>query len=113
VEDPEYFATVFEALQQLIKEGRVIAGHDISAGGMIVTLLEMCFANRDGGIAVNLTEAGENDTVRLLFSQNPGVIIQDEDESATEEFLYEKGIRFASIGHPVRERKLFITNGSE
>ena len=113
VEDPEYFATVFEALQQLIREGRVIAGHDISAGGMVVTLLEMCFANRDGGIAVNLTEAGENDTVRLLFSQNPGVIIQVEDESATEEFLYEKGIRFASIGHPVRERKLFITNGSE
>jgi phosphoribosylformylglycinamidine synthase len=30
---------------------KIIAGHDISAGGMIVTLLEMCFANREGGIA--------------------------------------------------------------
>jgi len=111
VEDPEYFAAAFEAVQQLIKDGKVIAGHDISAGGMIVTLLEMCFANSQGGATVNLTEIGESDTVRLLFSQNPGVIIQVEDESETEEFLYERGIRFASIGHPVSERKLFIKNG--
>ncbi len=113
VEDPEYFAAVFEALQQLIKDGKIIAGHDISAGGMIVTLLEMCFANRKGGMAVNLTEMGETDTVRLLYSQNPGVVIQVEDEGETEEFLYSKGIRFASIGHPVMERKLFVANGEE
>ncbi len=112
VEDPGYFIAAFEALQQLIKDGKVIAGHDISAGGMIVTLLEMCFANGEGGVTVNLTEIGESDTVRLLFSQNPGVIIQVEDEGETEEFLYERGIRFASIGHPVRDRKLFVTNGA-
>jgi phosphoribosylformylglycinamidine synthase len=111
VSDPDYFAAVFEAIQQLIREGKIIAGHDISAGGMITTLLEMCFASREGGLAVNLTEAGENDTVRLLYSQNPGVIIQVADESETEEFLIEKGIRFISIGHPVNERNLFVTNG--
>ena len=113
VEDPEYFAAAFETLQQMIKAGKVIAGHDISAGGMIVTLLEMCFANTEGGVAVNLTEIGEPDTVRLLFSQNPGVIIQVEDEGETEEYLYGRGIRFASIGHPVKERKLFAANGDE
>lgn len=111
VADPEYFAAAFEALQILVKERKIIAGHDISAGGMIVTLLEMCFANREGGVAVNLTEIGEPDTVKLLFSQNPGVLIQVEDEAETEEFLYERGLRFVSIGHPVAERKLFVTNG--
>ncbi len=111
VDDPGYFAAAFEALQLLIKDGKIIAGHDISAGGMIVTLLEMCFANREGGIAVNLTEIGEPDTVRLLFSQNPGVIIQVEDEAETEEFLFDRGIRFIPVGHPVTERKLFVTNG--
>ena len=111
VDDPEYFAAAFEALQLLIKDGKIIAGHDISAGGMIVTLLEMCFANREGGIAVNLTEIGEPDTVRLLFSQNPGVIIQVEDEAEAEEFLFERGIQFIPVGHPVAERKLFVTNG--
>jgi phosphoribosylformylglycinamidine synthase len=111
VADPEYFAAAFEALQLLIKDGKIIAGHDISAGGMIVTLLEMCFANREGGVAVNLTEIGEPDTVKLLFSQNPGVMIQVEDEGEAEEFLYERGIRFVRVGHPVTERKLFVTNG--
>jgi phosphoribosylformylglycinamidine synthase len=111
VPDPGYFAKVFEAIQQMIREEKIIAGHDISAGGMITTLLEMCFANHDGGMAVNLTEAEETDTVRLLYSQNPGVIIQVADESATEEFLIEKGIRFISLGHPVKERKLYVTNG--
>jgi len=110
VSDPGYFAAVFEAIQQMVRDGKIIAGHDISAGGMIVTLLEMCFANREGGLAVNLTEAEENDTVRLLYSQNPGLIIQVADETEAEEFLIEKGIRFVSIGHPVKERKLFITN---
>jgi phosphoribosylformylglycinamidine synthase len=109
--DPDYFAMVFEAIQQLIEEGRIIAGHDISAGGMITALLEMCFANREGGLAVNLTEAEENDTVKLLYCQNPGLIIQVADESETEELLNEMGIRFVSLGHPVKERKLFVTNG--
>jgi len=111
VADAEYFAATFETLQLMIKDDRIIAGHDISAGGMIVTLLEMCFANREGGMTLNLTEIGETDTVRLLYSQNPGVIIQVRDEAETEEFLYERGVRFASIGHPVRERKLSIVNG--
>lgn len=111
VSDPSYFAKTFEAVQELIRRRKIIAGHDISAGGMITTLLEMCFANRDGGLAVNLTESGESDTVRLLYSQNPGVIIQVADEAETEEFLLERGIRFYILGHPVRERKLFLTNG--
>ena len=86
----------------------IIAGHDISAGGMITTLLEMCFANREGGLAVNLTEIDEADTVKMLFSQNPGVIIQVRDEAETEEFLLERDISFCNIGHPVKERKIFV-----
>jgi len=111
VSDPEYFATVFETLQDMIDRKMIIAGHDISAGGMITTLLEMCFANREGGLAVNLTEIGERDTVRMLYSQNPGVIIQVSDEMDAEEYLYERMISFFSIGHPVAERKIFVANG--
>jgi phosphoribosylformylglycinamidine synthase len=109
--NPEYFAEVFNILQTLVRKRKIIAGHDISAGGMITTLLEMCFANREGGLAINLTEAEENDTVKLLYSQNPGVIIQVSDESETEELLLEREIRFLTIGHPVKERKVFITIG--
>lgn len=111
VADTAYFARAFNAIQELIKQKKIIAGHDISAGGMITTLLEMCFANREGGATVNLTAIGEEDSVRLLYSQNPAVIIQVEDETATTEFLLERDIRFIPVGHPVKERKLFITNG--
>ena len=113
VSDPSCFAEVFTTLQEMIREKMIIAGHDISAGGMITTLLEMCFANREGGMALNLTEIGEEDSVKLLYSQNPGVIIQVEDEAEAEEFLLERGISFVSIGHPVDERKVFVTNGTQ
>jgi len=113
VADPEYFSSVFDTIQRLISKKMIIAGHDISAGGMITTLLEMCFANKEGGLAVNLSEIDEADTVRLLFSQNPGVIFQVEDESEdkVEEILLENDIIYYTIGHPVNERMLFITNG--
>ncbi len=113
VRDPAYFADVFNAVQTLVSEGKILAGHDISAGGMITTLLEMCFSNTEGGIAVNLSALNENDTVKVLFSQNPGIIIQVKDEYETGEFLLENEITYFPVGNPVNERKLFVTNGSD
>lgn len=113
VSDPSYFAETFDTIQELIKNGNVTAGHDISAGGMITTLMEMCFANTRGGMAINLSEMDEDDTVRLLYSQNPGVVIQVSDEAAAEELFLSHGITCYVIGHPVEERKIFITNRAE
>jgi len=110
VKDPSYFKDVFNTIQDLIREDKIISGHDISAGGMFTTLLEMCFSNTEGGIAVNLSELNENDTVKILFSQNPGIIIQVQDENEIEERLLENGISFIPIGHPVDERSLFVSN---
>ena len=55
VQNYEYFADAFNTVQKLIKEGYVVAGHDISAGGMITTLLEMTFANMTGGLNIDLS----------------------------------------------------------
>jgi phosphoribosylformylglycinamidine synthase len=110
VKDPAYFKEAFNTIQDLIKKGKVLAGHDISAGGMLTTLLEMCFSNSEGGITINLTSMEEDDLVKLLFSQNPGVIIQVRDEIEVAEILLENGISYFSIGHPVHDRKLFIKN---
>lgn len=110
VKDPDYFKDVFNTIQNLIKEDKILSGHDISAGGMFTTLLEMSFSNATGGIAVNLSELNEKDTVKILFSQNPGIIIQVQDEDEIEERLLENGISFISIGHPIDERSLFVTN---
>ena len=110
VNDPGYFKVVFDTIQDLILKGKILSGHDISAGGMLITLLEMCFSNTSGGITVNLTSINENDTVKILFSQNPGIIIQVKDEDEVAEILLENGISYFSVGHPVNERQLFVAN---
>lgn len=113
VKDPAYFREAFTSIQKLIEKGVVLSGHDISAGGMLTTLLEMCFSNTEGGLSINLTALDDADTIRVLFSQNPGIIIQVKDELEVAEFLLESGISYYSIGHPVNERSLIIKNNDD
>ncbi len=111
VKNPEYFADCFEAIQTLIKKGWVMAGHDISAGGLITTLLEMTFANQQGGIHVNLYDVSGEDVVKNLFAENPGVVIQVSDlhKHALREYLESEGIGYAKIGYPTpKERKIVV-----
>jgi phosphoribosylformylglycinamidine synthase len=112
VKDAEYFAMVFDTIQDLIMNDMIISGHDISAGGIITTLLEMCFPNNEGGLVVDLSAIHEPDTVKLLFSQNPGIVIQVRDVNEVADILSENGISYFEIGHPVSERTLSLTNGS-
>ena len=111
VKNPEYFADCFEAIQTLIDKGWVMAGHDISAGGLITTLLEMTFANQQGGIHVNLYDMSGEDVVKNLFAENPGVVIQVSDlhKHALREYLESEGIGYAKIGYPTpKERKIVV-----
>ncbi len=106
VKNPEYFRNAFNALQDMIKQGLVIAGHDISAGGLITTLLEMTFANQNGGLDIDLSAFSGDDIVKTLFAENPGVVIQvaDSDIEAVENLLDEMGISYAPIGKPAEAR---------
>jgi len=54
VRDPAYFAKVFDTIQHFIRKGEILAGHDISSGGMITALLEMCFTRPQAGLKINL-----------------------------------------------------------
>lgn len=111
VKNPDYFVDCFNAIQELINRGWIMAGHDISAGGLITTLLEMTFANAEGGLKINLHDFAGNDIIKILFAENPGVVIQVSDEHKKElkEFLDEAGVGCAKIGYPVPDsRKLVI-----
>jgi phosphoribosylformylglycinamidine synthase len=114
VKNPEYFRDAFLAIQQLVNEGLIMAGHDISAGGMITTLLEMCFANTEGGMKLNLDKFQDADVVKVLFAENPGVIIQVSDENAptVKAILDEAGVGYLKIGVPTDERHLLISKNS-
>lgn len=96
IQDAAQFKATFNAIQQLIKAGKIQAGHDIGSGGLITTLLEMCFADRDLGASIDLSVLGDQDIVEKLFSENIGIVFQA-DESA-ETVLAENGIAFHKIG---------------
>ena len=114
VVNPEYFVDAFNAVQEMIKKGWIMAGHDISAGGLITTLLEMCFANKEGGIHVNLHDLAGDDVVKMLMAENPGVVVQISDEHKQEfkEFMEEQGVSYAKIGYATpKDRKIVVKAG--
>jgi phosphoribosylformylglycinamidine synthase len=105
VTDAGYFKKTFNLVQSLIQEDKVLAGHDVSAGGMLTALLEMCFSNREGGMEVDISGlpgAPEN----ILFSEKPGLLLQVEDHHAFTALLEKEGILHHVIGRPVVEREI-------
>lgn len=70
----QYF---FQAIQQLNNEGMLLAYHDRSDGGLLVTLLEMAFAGQTG-LEINLpiSLAERMYPLRLLFNEELGAVIQ-------------------------------------
>ncbi|PVW14699.1 phosphoribosylformylglycinamidine synthase [Marixanthomonas spongiae] len=97
VKSAEYVKTVFNTLQHLISEGKIAAGHDVASGGLITTLLEMCFADTNLGADLNLSQLGD-DIVKILFSENCGVVIQASEDAILEETLTSAKIEFNKIG---------------
>lgn len=110
VKDPEYFRDAFMAVQELVNKGLILAGHDISAGGLITTLLEMCFANTEGGLNIKLDKFKEKDLIKLLFAENPGIVIQVKDKHKAEvkKILEDAGVGYVKIGTPTDERHILV-----
>jgi len=113
VSDPEYFAKAFNTVQELIEKELILAGHDISSGGLITTLLEMCFPNSQGGLAIDLTGLNEKDTVKALFSENPGIIIQVKVKDKVKDILANNNIKYNIIGKPAGQRTVNVINGED
>ena len=109
VSDPVYFKNGFNAIQELINSELLLAGHDISAGGLITTLLEMCFANNSYGLKIDLSGFAENDIAKILFAENSGVVVQIADIKAVTTILKKHNIQFITLGCPIEERSLILT----
>ena len=113
VTDAAYFASAFEAVQTLVKTNRLLAMHDVSAGGLVTALLEMMFPNQNGGLAVTsegFVANGETDAAKIWFAENPAVVIQVDDakRQAVENILAKAGVRFWILGRPAQERTLLL-----
>ena len=112
VNDPKYFANCFNSLQQMIQDEVITAGHDVASGGLITSLLEGCFATPGLGAALDFSSLGEPDSIKLLFSENLGVIIQGHDQ-VVEERLHAASIQFTRIGTVNAMPELRIKNLEE
>ncbi len=110
VVDSAYVKSVFNAMQKAIRTGLILAGHDVAAGGLITTLLEMCFADNDLGATFDLSALGEADSIKLLFAENAGIVFQIKDDSVID--LFEAAnIKPIKIGSVIPESTVTIKNG--
>ena len=109
IKDSGYFQLAFNTIQKCIKENTVYSGHDISSGGTIVTLLEMCIASDNYGLDIILSK--EYNILKLLFSENHGIIIHAKEE--IEKLFSKNNIKFEKIGTVNKSNSITISNLNE
>ena len=109
VKSAEYVKSVFKTMQHLIHNKQIVAGHDIASGGLITTLLELCFSDNGLGAEIDLTSLGEADTVKVLFSENSGIVFQAKDTSV-ETIFKSNGIDALRIGSILETGTLKLKN---
>jgi phosphoribosylformylglycinamidine synthase len=103
----EMLKAFFDAIQQLNREGKLLAYHDRSDGGLFVTLVEMAFAGRMG-LEITLPVAG----LPELFSEELGAVVQVAAEHVDGVLaqLHTVGIRAQVVGRSVPGNKIVVRN---
>ena len=112
VKDVDHFKRAFAAVQKLVNKGWLEAAHDVSAGGLVTTLFEMAFANTTGGIEISTEGFAESDLVKILFAENPALVVQVADSRLNAVYgVFERaGVEVITLGQPTKERVLEINH---
>ncbi|SEG65764.1 phosphoribosylformylglycinamidine synthase [Sphingobacterium lactis] len=113
IQDANYFKTAFNTVQELIKADQIVAGHDIGSGGLITTLLEMCFADVDLAANYDLSPLQETDSVKALFNENIGLVLQAKDNNAFESAMQAAGVEAVKIGEAISGNEITIANHAD
>ena len=113
IKNAGFLKNAFNTIQDLIKSDNIVAGHDVASGGLITTLLELCFANVNIGADLDLSSLNEVDSIKLLFSENAGIVIQANDDSVIEKILTTNTIEFFKIGTVTESDRLNIKNNED
>ena len=112
VDDPEMLKRAFHAIQQLISEHLILAGHDVSDGGAITTFLEMAFA---GNCGLKIRMEGSWSAIERLFAEELGAVIEcrSQDFRKVSEILGSFGLRPEIIGETTEEKDILIAYNSQ
>ncbi|ARV14526.1 phosphoribosylformylglycinamidine synthase [Polaribacter sp. SA4-12] len=111
VKNSAFVKNTFNTIQELIKGDKITAGHDVASGGLITTLLEMCFADVNLGADFNISALNEEDSIKVLFSENSGIVFQA--DASVEAILSENNIEFFNIGTANNSGTVNIQNCEE
>jgi phosphoribosylformylglycinamidine synthase len=111
ISSAEQFKNTFNAIQDLVQNDLILAGHDVSSGGLITTLLEMCFPENGIGVKASLDGLNETSLVTALFAENPALVIQVRDASVIQKLLEKQGIKSVVLGSVVAGNNLQISLG--
>jgi phosphoribosylformylglycinamidine synthase len=111
IKNANFVKNAFNTIQTLIKEGKIVAGHDVASGGLITTLLEMCFAEVQLGADFNISSLNEEDAIKVLFAENSGIVFQA--DATVEAVFTENNIEFFTIGTVNTSGKVQIQNNEE
>jgi phosphoribosylformylglycinamidine synthase len=106
IKDSNFFKKAFNVIQDAIVNDLIIAGHDIGSGGLITTLLEMCFANTNLGATIDLSTFDEKDLIKILFAENIGIVFQAKNDDELESKLNSNNVAFHKIGKVTSEATL-------
>jgi phosphoribosylformylglycinamidine synthase len=109
IRDENYFINTFTSVQELIQQGLVLAGHDVSSGGLITTLLEMCFPVPNAGLSIDIAALGD-DVIKVFFSENPAIVIQVKDEKAVAAVLKKNQVQYEVIAEVTSSFRFQIQN---
>lgn len=112
LENPFLLAGAFKAVQRMIKEELIIAGHDRSDGGLITTLVEMALAG-NCGIKVKLPIKGS--AIPLLFSEELGLVIEylPQSEAKIIDILGIFNVPFLVLGDTQKKRQVVVSGIDE
>jgi phosphoribosylformylglycinamidine synthase len=106
IKDADFFKRAFNSMQELILEDNILAGHDIGSGGLITTLLEMCFADTNLGLKIDFSVFEEKDIIKYLFSENIGIVFQAKEDARVEAALKANTVEFYKLGTVTNEETL-------
>jgi phosphoribosylformylglycinamidine synthase len=108
LDDPQLLTRTFNAVQQLVSDELILAGHDRSDGGLVTTLLEMAFA---GNCGLEIDLGKQSDAIAVLFSEELGLAVEylQKDENKIFSILDTAAVPYQVIGKTTSYKRITIS----
>ena len=111
IDDMQLLNIMFNTVQGLVAQNKILALHDISDGGLMITLLEMAFTKKVG-LDLSLDKLAKDDLNSTFFSEEAGIVIQVAEkffDEVTHE-LTKVGLIAASVGEISSSKEIVISS---